>query len=312
MINIEDNRMKNNLAIIFLPIIMIGIMGFSSLDGRTIGAIMGVLAGVIGAGIAYILFKNDKHRRTASGIFFILLFFLMKDYLSPYYYAATYESDIKNRYPIYDVIAKYYPKEFNDYIDLMKKNILAKGSLNNEINYSANLVNHAVQESIPFASTKSIYNYLKITLKFEKNLYLIDPMLVIAIEYPGRVPSQYSLGMVSKSISEDDIKEKMEAGKEVIESGSANKTPIHVSDEEAKEAAEDIQQIISTLNEKYGKQLVDETFSSSNTPFSDPKKSAEITISLSEDILAKGEERGGLLFKILYLLSLEDGRKKSN
>jgi hypothetical protein len=68
MINIEDGRMKNTLAIIFLSIVMISIMGFNSLDGRTAGAIMGVVAGVTGAAIACLLFKNDKHRCTASAL----------------------------------------------------------------------------------------------------------------------------------------------------------------------------------------------------------------------------------------------------
>jgi len=79
----------------------------------------------------------------------------------PYYDAAILDSDIKKKYPIYSTIATYYPKEYNAFLEQMKKNTINHGGLDNGISYSAALVNYATEKSIPFASSKDIYNYLK-------------------------------------------------------------------------------------------------------------------------------------------------------
>jgi len=104
------------------------------------------------------------------------------------------------------------------------------------------------------------------------------------------------------SIPEDDIMEIMQAKSKLIESGSINRTPIKFSDNEIQRATENIKQIMASLTEKYGEGVVNDTLTGT-TPFKNPTQSAQVMLSFYELLLAKGEEEGGLLFKILYLLS---------
>lgn len=276
------------------------------MDERLMGAIVGVIAGLLAAGIVYVFFRKNKYKNFITGLFFGILFFSIKIYILPYYYAATYESTIRNKYPIYEVIAKYYPKEFNQYITQERKNILENGSLSNGIQYSAELVNNAILKSIPFASPESIYNYVKITLKMEKKMYLINPAWVISLEFPGR-DNRYTLSSIVNSISENDIKERMQAEKDLIESGSKNRMPIKLTDEESNAISQDLIDLLTNLKKQYGEEEVANTFS--NAPFIDEQKSAQIIISFYEDILEKGEQRGGWIVKALYLLSLSADKK---
>ncbi len=283
-------------------------MGFSSLDNRTTGAIIGAIAGLTGSGLSYFLFKDKKDWRLATGIIFIAIFFATKNYLMPYYYAATLDSDLKQKYPMYSTIATYYPKEYNEFLERMKKIIIEHGSLDNEVSYSATLSNYAAEKSIPFASTHDIYNYLKINYQVEKKLYSTNPILVLAMEFPTRLPSQYSLSSTLSSIPESDIMEIMQAKTKLIESGSKDRTLIKFSDAEIKRATEGIKQIMVSLTEKYGEGAINDTFTAT-TPIKDPTQSAQVMLSFYELILAKGEEESGLLFKILYMLSLDKTKK---
>lgn len=279
-------------------------MGFTSLDNRTTGAIIGAIAGAIGGGLSYLLFKNEKSRSWATVIIFLAIFFVTKNYLMPYYYAATLDSDLKQKYPMYSIIATYYPKEYNEFLERMKKNMIEHGGLDNEIYSSATLANYATEKSIPFASTKDIYNYLTIYYQFEKKLYSINPILVLAIEFPTRVPSQYSLSSILNSIPENDIIGIMQAKAKLIESGSKDKTPTKFSDAETERATENFKQIMTSLTDKYGEEIVNDTFTAT-TPLKNPTQSAQLMLSFYELILAKGEEDGGLLFKYLYMRSLD-------
>ena len=301
--------MKRYLLFVFFTITSLLLMGFSSLDNRTTGTIIGAIAGAIGGGLSYFLFKDEKNRRLATVVIFIAILFGTKNYLMPYYYAATLDSDIKQKYPLYSTIATYYPTEYSEFLERMKNNIIKHGGLGNEISSSATLVNYAIEKSLSFASVKDIYNYLKTNYQFEKKLYSINPIFVLAIESPARVPSKYSLSLILSSIPESDINEIMKAKAKLIESGSKDRAPIKLSDAEIERATESIQQIMTSLVEKYGKEAVNDTFTGT-TPFKDPILSAQITLSFYELLLAKSEEEGGLLFKILYMPSL-DTQKKS-
>lgn len=303
--------MKKYFLFMLFAIAVLFLMGFSSVDGKTSGAIIGAIAGAIGAGISYFLFKDEKSRSLATTVIFLAIFFGTKNFLLPYYYAATLDSDLKHKYPIYSTIATYYPKEYNEFLEKMKKNTIENGSLENEIRYSATLANYATEKSIPFASAKNIYNYLNINYQFEKKLYSINPILVLAIESPTRVPSQHSLSSILRSIPESDLTKVLQAKAELIESGSKDRKPINFSDAEIERTTESIKQILASLTEKYGEETVNDTFTAT-TPFKNQTQSAQVMLSFYELILAKGEEEGGLVFKILYLLGLDDQKEKSN
>lgn len=303
--------MKTHLYIVFFILTLLSLMGFVITDNVTMGAVIGAIAGLIGSCISYYLFKNEKHRRTATTIIFLAIFFGTKNFIMPYYDAATLDASLKEKYPIYSIISTYYPTEYNEFIAQMKKNILNHDSLDNEINYSAVLINYATQKSIPFASPKTIYNYLQVNYQNEKKLYDINPMLVLALEFPGRVSGQYSLASTAQSIPDDELNKIIQAKAQLIESGSKDRTPIKFTDPEIAQATQTIQQIMTSLTEKYGKNVVDDTFSSS-APFKYPDKSAKLMLSFYELILAQGEQNGGLLFKMLYMVGTENEKDKSN
>lgn len=299
--------MKRYLLSLLIAITLLSLMGFTSMDNRAVGAIIGGIAGAVAGGLASFLFKdkkNEKYRGTFTTIIVISVFFSTKNFLMPYYYAATFDSDLKQKYPMYSTIATYYPKDYSSFLAQAKDSVINNDSLNNQINYSAALVNYVVGKSLPFAPAKEVYNYLKTQYEIEKNLYNTNPILVLALEAPTRIPSQYPLSSLLNTIPEKDINILMEAKARIIESGSKDQTRIRLSDAEVERGSESINQLITTLKGKYGDEAVNDTFILT-TPFKDPMQSAQITLSFYELILAKGEEDGALLFKVLYALTDE-------
>lgn len=302
--------MNKTLKIILFTTAMVCVLGFSSLDEKTVGFIMVAFAAGLGAGLAYLLFKDVQKRKTASIVITLLLFFAMRSFLLPYVYAATYESDIQQKFPIYAVIATYYPDQFKEYITKVKQNILEHGSVAKEIAYSTELTDYAMRQSMPFAPIKDVYNFLVANTKFDNQLYSINPMLVLSMETPRRIPDQNSLPVIGKTIPQADLYEISQAKKDLIVAGSKNRTsPVTITDSEMKQMKQDAHQILSDLNQQYGKPAVDDTFLS-GAPFADPVKSAQIMISFQEKIVALGEVRGGLLYKEIVALSTHEGKKK--
>lgn len=291
--------MKRYLFFSFFAVIILFLMGFGSLDNKTVGAIVGFVAGLMGGGISYFLCKNEKQRNYISGIIFVIVFFFTKNYLVPYYYVLTLDADIKQKYPFYSTIATYYPAEYNEFLKEMKKDILnGDADQSSEVRLSNTLVNYAIQQSVPYASVKVIYNNIKIRYQVEKKLYSINPILVLVLESPARLATQYSISSLVASIPQNDLNEIMNANAKMIESGSKDRKPIKMLDDEIKKATETFQEMIDSLIKTYGIDAVRDTFLST-APFKEPEKSAQIMLSFDELLLAKGQEEGGLLFKIV-------------
>ena len=175
--------------------------------------ILALIAAFFGSVLANLIFKNKRIRQLISILFSLVIFMVIDFYAIPYYDAFTFESKVKKKYPVINVIAKYYPEIFNDYIEQMKKNILSnnqKEKINQTILLTSDLISKVVQKSISSASTQSIFTYFKVVIKLKKKFYAIDPALVLASEFPERVPNSDFL-KIEQNMSKEDLKEKAQA-----------------------------------------------------------------------------------------------------
>lgn len=269
---------------------------------------IGAIAGAAGSAIAYACFKNDKTKKIASATIFFVIFIGTKYFLVPYYQAATLDSTLKE-YPLYNVIATYYPKEYNTYLEQMKKNAVENGSVENRVGYSTTLIDFATAKSLPNAASKDIFNYLKANYELEKKLYAENPLFVIAIEFPDRMEDKKILSSLISAMPEENSLEVMKTQARLIESGSNASTPLKLSAEEIKKGMANIQAIMIELKNKYGDEPLIDTFVNT-TVIKDPEKSAEIILDFYERLLATGEESASLMYRIAYMHEDGEGNRE--
>lgn len=295
--------MKRVIALIVFFITMLGIMGFTFPEGRGMGALVGALSGALGSLLAFVLVKDEKTRNTAATILFFGIFFGVKFYILPYYYAETFEYRIKEKYPIYAVIAQYYPKKFNEYVDWVKDGYHKEQSVSlaDDAQVSGQLVNYAFMQSIPYASDNSVFDYLVETIQLYKKLYSINPGLILVLEFPGRKGALVTFDDLASKLTDDELIEIMKVKKDVIESGNKNIKQAMVFNKEM--AEEDFAVILKGLIDKYGSDSVNNTFIDVSKSFTNSVKSAQIAIGFYEDIEKLGEKKAANLLR--YILTIE-------
>ena len=73
--------------------------------------VIAMVAAIIAAAIAYYLYKPRNKQVAAGVVILIIIFFILRFYVFPYH-ANHYQATATNSYPIYAVIEKYYPDEY--------------------------------------------------------------------------------------------------------------------------------------------------------------------------------------------------------
>lgn len=274
-------------------------MGFTTLDRGIINTIIPVFAASLAMLAFALLFKNLKDAKIVNVIIFISIFVGVKIYVMPYYEALTFDAKLKQQFPIYTTISKYYPKEYDEFVAQMKINIIEKHDFNKAMSDSQKLISNVIDKSIPFAANKDIYNWLKTSYAVEKKLYNINTEFVLALESPDRISNQLSVLKVINSIPKSDLDKILTAKENVIISGAIDKTNHKLSDSQIEKGISEAQQVYIILIEKYGEDLVNDTFKAT-TPFKDPANSAKVILMSYELFLSKSEDEVGLIFKALF------------
>jgi hypothetical protein len=272
-----------------------------SIEYAVIGGIAGALSAVISYPLLRVITKNDTVIKIASAFIFIVIFNLSKTYIVPQYDAFTFESKIKNEYPIFKLISVVDPDDFKNYISEMKKSIIEGDNTNRDILLSSQLVSSVFLKYAPISTNQSIYNYITAQLELDNEIIDKNPDMILAMEFPG-------IFNITNSSSQLDIK-KSEAFQKILKAKenvilSALQTPQKpLTEEEIKNSSEVLYQILKDLSDKYGAQNVVNTFQNPNIQSLDKTTAAKIIVSFYEEIISQGVDGSGKVFKLLMLLA---------
>lgn len=198
-----------------------------------------------------------------------------------------------------NVIALQSPSEFNTYQTKIDANKKSGGSSDNEIFYTTELVNSLLLKYGMQASDESLYNYLKQDIAFDKELYAINPDLVLFHQFPEKFEGKIVAADLQKIGKSEYTTKILTYTENVIKSGM-NQEHAVPSDIDIQKAKLIFAAIIDRLGKKYGLDTVIATLKNPADSKLDKKTSADILITFSETILATGPETTGLLLRASY------------
>ena len=223
----------------------------------------------------------------------VITLFIIRIYVVPNYVAWSIENQIRTKYPLFDYLAIRAPGDFNPYIDKVKKDILSNVDVDKKIEANTRLfLNAEVEKYFQIATNQSIYDYTKTLYTLYRKLIAINPILVLAAEFPNK----FSAGSSQINSSTSDSNQIMAAKEAMIK--SAIETPEQtLTAADNQQAKTIVQSIVLDLSKKYGKDAVIKTFEHPDDATLDQKTAATILIDFYNNLLARGVEDTGLVMK---------------
>lgn len=247
------------------------------------------------------LVKDKKDQNIANKISLIAVILslsITKWYGAPYYYAYTFENSIKNKYPLFELLSTASPDAFSNYIKKIKQSILEDDQAKIEI-YTSEFIGSEFLQYAVHATNQSIYKYVKVTTDFYKSIYMVNPNLVVYLEFSNTFMLNKPI-YNSDQLNEKNLKDILSAKAGVIE--SAIKTPQpNLSTADVQRARLILDHIYQNLIAKYGNENVKITFQHPSDQKLDKKIAAEIIISLYQALVEQGVDNAALVLK--YLLT---------
>lgn len=256
---------------------------------------VGGLTGLIAGAVFYLLTKSKATASLLAGIAIVLAIAATKEYVMPTYYAKVFEHNMRSESPFMNMLAKNSPQEFNLYIAKVKANILANGDKSNNIYYSSELINSILIKYGSIASNDSLYQYLVTNLTLDKKLLSIDPMLVLAVEFPEKFKGKIDPTLLNVTGKTQSL---LDAKIAVIQSAMEHPAA-PLTDADKQHATDLLREVITDLSKQYGAQTIANALQHPDDPAVDKKAAAQIIISFYEDILAKGKDNAALIIKLM-------------
>lgn len=254
--------------------------------------------------IVYPFLRISSINRFVSILFTVvtvaLVILLAAVYLKPHFLAWKHEREMKLQYPFMTYLEMKAPVDFNAYMHQIRENVKENKNQNNEIYYQSELLNTLLLKYGPLASNKSLYEYIRENVSFDKTLMKIDPAYVLYHEFPDKfIKSDISFDKLDR---DKYILDTFNAVEPVIRSGIEN--PQKFPDaQEQKQAMTLFRQVVEQLSKKYGEKTVIATLQNPADPQLNRETSAEIIIAFFDGIVAKGEDSAALFMRVSYLVS---------
>lgn len=241
--------------------------------------------------LSYFLCRIFKLRKRLSLFLItdmaILSLLITYFYIIPHYTIWAIESKVRNQYPIIDFLAVRAPDDFDIYLKKIQKDVLEKKDVDATTHQ---FLNDELIKYYQNASNQSIYDYTVVIHASYQKLIAIDPILVLASEFPKKFP------MHSVTNDEKEMQQVMAAKEGIIKSAIDAPTP-SINDTEKKQAKIIVQDILLKLAAQYGKENVVKTFEHPNDETLDKKIAADILIEFYSQLIAKGVKDTGIAMK---------------
>lgn len=254
--------------------------------------------------LSYLLLRVFAVKRITASLSTLILIAIIIGlahvYIEPSYLAWQHERNLRHQYPFIAYLSEKTPENFNKYMAQIRVNIQSHHDLNNEIVYQSELLNTLLLKYAPQASDAALYRYLKFNVDYDKKLIAIDPTYVLYHEFPDKFTN--TTIDFSKLNRDEYIHANFDAVSSVLQSGIETPQALPTDDEQKKMMGL-FRQIVETLSQQYGEEVVIATLQDPNNPTLDSSTSAKITISFFEAILAQGESTAGLFMRVAFFIS---------
>jgi hypothetical protein len=146
-------------------------------------------------------------------------------YVMPYYQAETYEILLKYNDPRFNLIAKTFPDEFNNYIVEIKKSIFAHKHNEYQAISTLKFLNFLFIKKLAAATNETIYSFYQVELETDKKLSSIRPDLLLYLEFSDKFKTTADPNLIVSLIEKSLIDRAIETKKAVIFSALSTPQP---------------------------------------------------------------------------------------
>lgn len=242
--------------------------------------------------------ENTKVISLATLFACLVMIVIAKPFIEPRLYAWTFESAIRHKYPIIEMLAQTSPDEFKAYVSKEKNEIIKSGSTKNNLIsfYTIEFLDSQVAKYSQIATNQSLYNFMQSRLNLFKMLIDTNPELILRLEFPRKFVDGNN--MQSEKLNEFYDKN-MQNAENVIKSAiDTPQTP--PTEQDSKKAVTILRSIATGLTKKFGKDNVILTFQDPTSLSLDKTTAAKILIALYEDIITTGVNDTGTVVKYVF------------
>jgi len=227
----------------------------------------------------------------------ILIVIVGATLLYPSYRGWRFEQEVK-RQPLFQLIEKAHPKEFNVFLTKAKADLKEKGNTSAIPLYAAELMDRIFYRHLQYASDDLIFAYLQATINLYRYLNTQDPCAVIKLEDPKSNVSIDLNDLWKDKLFKALLNQLLEAKKKIIETTlTAAASPSNVGQTW-------IDQILSGLSQKFGEAVVKSLFSYASTSTDSAEKAASLIIDFYVGIAGMGKEKAGEAMR--YMASVRE------
>jgi hypothetical protein len=261
--------------------------------------LMGILAGLNSFVLADRFFKTESSQTLLTAIIVALVMIATKILIIPDYEAATFSTVLKITDPVFRMIEANYPQQYNDYIDEVKEGILMHQTENFETISTLVFLNSISETLVTKATDKAIFNFYKIEVEMDKELFTVDPKLVLYMEFPQHFRDNADPSLLVLISGDTLVKKVIQSKEELIISALKTPQPALTS-AEAERAFQKTKAIMQELSVDVGGQdaLLKMIGHPENNDV-DKKEAALLIINFYEKILAQGQGQAADIFQYL-------------
>jgi len=155
----------------------------------------GAICGGLSALFAEPIVRFFKLNRMARFVLVVIFFGINITIAKMYVYPRIELVQLKNEYPLFATIAKTDPADYEIFTTNVELDSQRQGQITREIfeKNSRELISKVFPKYLVKASDENIYNYLSDLVKTYRDLYEINPKIIIALESGGNFSSELSV-----------------------------------------------------------------------------------------------------------------------
>jgi hypothetical protein len=262
---------------------------------------IGLFFGILSMAIFQRILKNNEVIRLCTAIIVVFAMTVTKIYVIPFYSAVTYEIFLKKNEPLFALIAKKFPDDFNHYMKKVKYSIISRENEDYLVIYKLEFLNTIFVKTLSYATNKSIYEFYKAELMLDQALFRVDPKLVLYLEFSYKFSNKPHPGLIITIAGADLTNKIIQAKKSVIMSALITpQAPITAS--EKKLAITVVIKTLDELSNQYGKKTVAHLDAQISNPLLNKASAtlyATILLTFYQTILSTGETNVGMVYRYL-------------
>ncbi|MFI4938190.1 MAG: hypothetical protein ACHQJ6_06755 [Candidatus Berkiellales bacterium] len=218
---------------------------------------------------------------------------LSEIYLYPRYVGWQFERE-NLKQPLFSLIAQYHPKEYQAFIEEVKKGIRKGEDINIISSYSSSLLNQIFYQHLQNAPDEAIFIYLKATLDLYRYLYSVDPRAVVKLENgDSSIPVNLTLLWQDQTFKVL-LNHLLEAKGLVIQ--AAIKNPVNPP--QAEQAIKLLDGILDSLSTKFGAPMVRMVFIPSEVRLP-AVMVAPLLLDFYVNLITAGKENAGIIMRYI-------------